>query len=156
MNIQGKILCFATFFALSACKEEGFDVPMGTPDSNDNSPNTSNCPGEWSNLGDIWLDPNLCGAWSAKSTAMTWLEAESFCADLTDTDISGWRLPTLDELSSMAMGHPPLDDTLGDLWTSSEDSATGLMWTANLEQPGMEILLDPSDLAHVRCFTSMR
>ncbi len=156
MNIQGKILCFATFFVFSACKEEGFDVPMGTPDSNPNSTDPSLCPEVWSELGGAWLDPNLCAGWSAKSEAMTWAEANEFCTNFDETDLTGWRLPTIDELGSMTTSNPPMDDVLGDLWSSSEDSASGLMWTANLEQPGMEVLLDPSDLAYVRCYTSLR
>jgi len=160
MNIQGNFLCIATFFlsasVFTGCKEEGFDVQTGTPDSNNNNPDVSNCPEIWSELGGVWLDPNLCAAWSDKSESMRWAEAEEYCATLEGTELSGWRLPTIDELGSMAMNNPPMDDVLGDLWTSSEDSASGLKWTANLEQPGMEVLLDPSDLANVRCYTSLR
>jgi len=160
MNIQGNFLCIATFFlsasVFTGCKEESFDVPTGTPDSNNNNPDVSNCPEIWSELGGVWLDPNLCAAWSDKSESMRWAEAEEYCATLEGTELSGWRLPTIDELGSMAMNNPPMDDVLGDLWTSSEDSASGLKWTANLEQPGMEVLLDPSDLANVRCYTSLR
>ena len=160
MNIQGTFLWIATFFlsasVFTSCKEEGFDVPTGTPDSNNNGPSVSDCPERWSELGGVWLDPNLCAAWSDKSEPMRWSEAEEHCATLEGTELSGWRLPTIDELGSMAMSNPPMDDVLGDLWTSSEDNASGLMWTANLEQPGMEVLLDPSDLANVRCYTSLR
>ena len=160
MNIQGKFLwCISivTIIGLqSGCKEEGFDVPMATPDSNPNNQPASRCPEIWSDLGGVWLDPNLCGAWSDKAEAMTWYAAEDFCGSLEGTELNGWRLPTIDELGMMSTSNHPFEDLLGDLWTSSEDSATGLMWTTSLEQPGMEVLLEPTDRAHVRCFTSLR
>lgn len=160
MNIQGSFLCFATFFTIfsvqTACKEEGFDVPMGTPDSNPNNEPVSRCPEEWSEVGGVWLDPNLCGAWTGKAEVMTWYMAEEFCADFDGSDLNGWRLPTIDELGTMSTHSHPFEDLIGDLWSGSEDTTSGLMWTTNLEQPGMEVLLDPSDLANVRCFTSLR
>ena len=87
---------------------------------------------------------------------MTWYAAQDFCGSLEDTELSGWRLPTIDELGLMSTSNHPFEDLLGDLWTSSEDSATGLVWTTSLEQPGMEVLLEPTDRANVRCFTSLR
>lgn len=157
MNIQGYFLCFATFFSLTACKEEGFDVPQGTPESNQNNGHVeNNCPDTWSNLGGVWLDPNLCVAWSSKSDPMTLDDAFDYCANLTEGELSGWDVPTKEEISSMVNNYNPIDDTLGDLWTSTEDTTSGLYWTVNLEQPGMEVLLDPSDETHVRCVTSIR
>ena len=160
MNIQGFFLRCASIVTiiglLSGCKEEGFDVPMGTPESNSNNQPESRCPEIWSELGGVWLDPDLCGAWSDKAEAMTWYAAEEFCASLEGTELSGWRLPTLDELSSMSGSNHPFEDLLGALWTSSEDSATGLVWTTSLEESGMKVGLEPTDRANVRCFTSLR
>ena len=157
MNIQGYFLCFIAVFSLTACKEEGFDVPQGTPDSNQNNGRVeNNCPDTWSNLGGVWLDPNLCVAWSSKSNPMTLDEAMNYCANLTEGELNGWDVPNKAELSSMVNNYNPIDDTLGDLWTTTEDTTSGLYWTLNLEQPGMEVLLDPDGEAHVRCITSVR
>jgi hypothetical protein len=156
MNIQGYFY-FSIVFLSFSCKDKGFDVPMGTPDSNTNqSSNANECPTMWSNLGGVWLDPNLCVAWSDKSDPMTLDDSEDFCAGLTEGELSGWRLPTLEELSSMSTAYNPMEDVLGDLWTSTEDTNSGLYWTINLDQPGMEVLLDPNDEANVRCLTSLR
>ena len=160
MNNQGFFLWFVAIVTIiglqSGCKEKGFDVPMSTPDSNPNNQPISRCPEIWSDLGGVWLDPDLCGAWSDKAETMTWYAAQDFCASLEGTELSGWRLPTIDELGSMSRGYNPFEDLIGDLWSSSEDSGTGLVWTTNLEQPGMEVLLEPTDRANVRCFTSLR
>ena len=156
MNIQGYFYCSMLFLAIS-CKDKGFDVPTGTPDSNPNQDsNTLSCPQIWSNLAGVWLDPNLCVAWSDKSDLMTQEESEEYCAELTDGELSGWRLPTVDELSYLATNYNPIEDIFGDLWTSSEDPVSGLYWTINLDQPGMEVLLEPTDQANVRCMTQLQ
>lgn len=157
MNIQGYFLCLTTIFCATACKEEGFDVPQGTPDSNQNNGNIpTNCPDIWSNLGGVWLDPNLCVAWSSKSDKMTLEQSFDHCSGLSEGELAGWDVPSLEEINAMTTSYNPIDDTLGDLWTSTEDPMSGLYWTVNLDQPGMNVLLDPDDVAHVRCVTSLR
>ena len=61
MNIQANFVVYlsVTIIGLqSGCKEEGFDVPMATPDNNPNNQPASRCPEIW-NLGGVWLDPDL-------------------------------------------------------------------------------------------------
>ena len=156
MNFQTYIF-YNILLLFTSCRDKGFDVPMGTPDSNNNQEsNTFACPDLWSNLGGVWLDPNLCVAWSDKSELLTLEESQNYCAQLTEGELSGWRLPSLDELSHLAMNHNPIEDIFGDLWTSSEDPVSGLYWTINLDQPGMEVLLEANDQANVRCITELQ
>ena len=54
----------------------------------------------------------------------------------------------------MSTSNHPFEDLLGDLWTSGEDSATGLVWTTSLKLY-MEVLLEPTDRAN-GAFYSLR
>lgn len=172
MNIQVKkafLLCFATFFSLHCGDKDGFSVPTSTTEPSDDSVSTGiDCQMSWTEENGLWIDPKLCVAWSSKSDWMTWFEAvgsadipwanESFdesstnyCADLQEGGLKNWRVPTLTELKDMSIRTPPFEDLADELWTSTMDQGSNLMWTINLEQPGMELLLAPDEMAAVRC-----
>ena len=60
----------------------------------------------------------------------------------------------LDDLEDMSLRLPPFEDKEGDLWSTDSDPNSGLIWTINLNQPGMSILLGPDSEAYVRCIAN--
>ena len=159
-------------FLLGCENKEGFDVPgngTNTPGNGSDNGNQVDCPESWQQDGDVWLDP-ACAAWSPMVNGLDWHEAinpsqattggcNTYCdeePDLNyceDLDLAGysWRLPTINELENLAMAYPPFDDAEGDLWSISSDAMDQMAWTANIDQPGMSVLLDKTASASVRC-----
>jgi hypothetical protein len=130
------------------------------------------CPDQWEQEGDLWIDPILCAAWSpASSDRFTWHEAVStqeaaeggcnqfcdadlstdYCAQLTLGGIDTWRVPNIDELGDLSRRVVPFADPVGFLWTIDSDSMDQLAWTADLSEAGMEALQDKSNPIEVRC-----
>ncbi len=109
------------------------------------------CPSSWTEENGIWLDPSLCVAWSNRaSSSMNWDDANDYCNGLSEGGFSEWTLPTIGQLTDLAVREHPLEEVEGDLWSSTLDQ-TGLIETTNLMQPGMTILLDKSSSAFVYC-----
>ncbi len=130
------------------------------------------CPDSWTEGEDgEWYDPVACAAWSPVSDTLNWHEAvssaeantggcDTICDNDTDTDycaqlslggLSNWRVPTISELEELATQAPPFTAMTYDLWSLNSDSMDNLAWTANLDQPGMSVLLEKSSGANVRC-----
>ena len=130
------------------------------------------CVEQWSEGEDgIWYDPVNCGAWSPVSDPLSWHEAVNpseadsggcdsncdeepninYCEQLSLGGVSNWRVPIISELEDLAIRQSPFVDILDDLWSLSSDSIDNLAWTANLDQPGMSVLLEKDSQAHVRC-----
>ena len=115
------------------------------------------------------MDPQ-CASWSPMSTAMNWFSAvspgeatnggcdnycddepnENYCEDLSLGGLS-WRLPTIAEIEDLAVRNPPFENPDGDLWSVTSDNMDQMAWTANIEQPGMSVLLQKDATANVRC-----
>ena len=142
-------LCFLGL--LIGCLERKINVPTGTQ-----QPGTTpqdNCPDEWEERGEndtYWVDPIDCRAWSTLKSSVTWEEAQEHCENFSLANIA-WSIPSISVLEAMANRSTPFEQTDSDLWSNDIDSASGLIWTANLDQPGMSILLDRSSEAGVRC-----
>ena len=155
------LLCNIVHFGCG--DKDGFNVPSNSNTSNDIDGNSDDCPSSWETIDGGWLDPKRCLAWSEVSNDLTWYEAISttessndqsdtdYCAELNIDGYSNWRVPTVDELRDVSLRNHPFTNTSGDLWSSTKDPASSLVWTVNLDQPGMEVLLNPSDTALVRC-----
>lgn len=158
----------------AACAEDPVVFPGGGDDTGGGGPG---CDGSgWQQVGDLFVDPETCLAWTLPSAPMTWHEAVSpsdaddggcgstcdeaaspdHCADLAPIEgIDGWRLPALTTLSDLAVRGPPFDDLAGDLWSrTTHDAMDALAWTVDLAQPGQELGLDKSSSALVRCVAS--
>ena len=152
MYSQAKVVTLFILFLFSCGEKDEFNVPgnNGSHDQNHSS-NDIDCPISWEQSNGVWIDPNLCAAWSSKSDPLTWSEAASFCSSLTEGNIEYWSIPSLSDLEDMSIRNPPFEDKDGDLWSTEEDPNSGLIWTVNLAQPGMTILLESSSQAHVRC-----
>ena len=150
-------------FCIGCGDKDGFNVPSNSNTSNNTNETSDDCPSSWETIDGGWLDPKLCLAWSDVSNDLTWYEAISttessndqsdadYCAELSVDGYSNWRVPTVEELRDVSVRNHPFNNTSGDLWSSTKDPASGLVWTVNLDQPGMEVLLNPSDTALVRC-----
>ena len=173
--MEKRILIIMMF--LIGCEEKNeFNVPgagnntsNNDTDDSSNGSNQINCPSDWENDGGIWLDPN-CVAWSPMERGLTWHQAitpseatsggcdttcdeepdDNYCAEL---DLGGysWALPTINEVEDLAIRQPPFEELEGDLWSTSSDSMDQMAWTANIDQPGMSVLLEKSSSADVRC-----
>jgi len=153
MFSQPKFCSLLILFICACGDKDGFNVPGGNNQNNNDSDNPSDieCSTSWEQSNDVWIDPNLCVAWSSKSTAVTWSEAVEYCANLSEGSINSWTLPSLDDLEDMSLRNPPFTDLDGDLWSTDEDPNSGLVWTVNLSQPGMTILLGKDSTAYARC-----
>ena len=147
--------------------------------SNDNnsSSNNINCPTSWTQEDSgAWLDPDpvVCAAWSPLSDYLSWYEAVSpsdasnggcngdcdeepnvnYCQDLSTGSYS-WRTPTINELQELAQsGILPFDELDVELWSASSDNQDSLAWIINLDQAGMEISIQKTDEAKVRCIAN--
>ena len=135
---------------LIACGEKELNVPTGSQQPGTNA--QDNCPDDWEERGDgdsYWVDPIECRAWSKLTSQVNWEEAQDHCANLSTGGVS-WSIPSIGALEALANRSTPFEQTDSDLWSSDIDSASGLIWTANLDQPGMSILLDRSSEAGVR------
>ena len=142
---------FCILGLLIACGEKEINVPTGSQQPGTNA--QDNCPDEWEERGETstyWVDPTDCRAWSTLHSPVTWEEAQEHCATLS-VGSGTWSIPSISVLEAMANRSTPFEQTDSDLWSSDIDSASGLIWTANLDQPGMSILLDRSSEAGVRC-----
>ena len=164
---------FSISIILYACGEKPIQVPGGTQNQNTNTENTEQveCAESWEQAEEgYWLDPTACVAWSPLSDTLNWFEAVSsseastggcdqicdldeavnYCADLSLGGLS-WRTPSIAELKDVTTRNPPFSNLDADLWSRDSDPLDELAWTANAEQPGMEISLDKTGLANVRC-----
>ena len=156
MFSQPKVLtlCFLFF---SACDDkEDFNVPGNSNPQNGNNDDNLNdidCSTSWEQVNDVWIDPNLCVAWSSKSSEVNWEESVEYCNALSEGALENWSVPSLEDLEDMSLRNPPFTDLEGDLWTMDEDPNSGLIWTVNLNQPGMTILLGEDSTAYVRCIS---
>ena len=133
---------------------------------------TVDCSDQWYEGEDgVWYDPIACVAWSPASQALTWYEAVSaseadsggcdtncdvdpendYCANLNLGGIGHWRVPRISEIEDLATRQPPFDSIMHDLWSIDSDSMDNLAWTANIDQPGMSVLLEKNSEANVRC-----
>ena len=97
---------------------------------------------------------------SPAATARTWVDAELACNNRTVGKRAGWRLPTVQELASLAdlseddpvtylpPGHPFVGAALGFYWsatTSANDA--GKAWSVNLRPNGLyEFVVLQSDM----------
>lgn len=145
MKIQIFLIGFL-FFLPAGCGEKDSTV------ENEPASETASldCPSEWTEDGSVWLDPSLCIAWSSRSEVLTWEEANDYCSSLSESGFTAWKLPTIEQLRDLSVRNHPFTEQEGDLWSSTLDQ-TGLVETANLEQPGMTILLDKSAAAFAYC-----
>ncbi|MEC7984768.1 MAG: DUF1566 domain-containing protein [Myxococcota bacterium] len=130
------------------------------------------CGSEWEEGEEgVWYDPVACVAWSPASDVVTWHEAvdsaeaisggcsetcdeddsNNYCVNLSLGGLTNWRVPTISEIENLATRQPPFESILHDLWSINSDSMNNLAWTANLDQPGMSVLLEKNSQAHVRC-----
>ena len=128
---------------------------------------------EWTQEGEVLVDPLTCKAWGPKTSSMDWYSAvspteaiaggcsshcdddgEGYCEDMGEIDgLSGdWGLPSIEDLEELALRNAPFTDLSGDLWSLDSDSNMNqLAWTADLTQPGMEVTLGKDSGAYVRC-----
>jgi hypothetical protein len=128
---------------------------------------------EWTAIGEAWVDPLTCTAWGPQEGSMDWYEAVSpeeaiaggcsshcdeddsgYCSDMEPVDgLDGsWALPSISDLEALALRAGPFEPLSGDLWSRSSDTYMNqLAWTADLDQPGMEVTLDKGSGAKVRC-----
>ena len=169
-----------SFIVVLAAACTGSNTPYipgsGGSDStaDDTGPSTGSCDfSEWTLVGEAWVDPLTCMAWGPKTSFMDWFEAVSpteaiaggctshcdedgigYCEDQAAIpDLNGsWALPSIANLEELALRDAPCDDLTGDLWSrDSDDTMNQLAWTADLTQPGMEVLLNKDSGANVRC-----
>ena len=70
-----------------------------------------------------WIDPSTGLMWTAKDNGndITWRKAMKYCQNLSLAGYSDWRLPTIDELSSIYDGNsftapPPERRDAGSSW----------------------------------------
>jgi|GEM_PF-2876167 len=163
------------WFILFGCQEKAINVPGGTNNQNPQDTTTPSndvdCGDQWEqDENGIWFDPVACAAWSPLSSAKTWhqvvssSEAENggcdefcdvepdlnYCADL---DLGGfsWKTPTIDQLKDIVTRQPPFESLDHDLWSRDSDPIDEMAWTANADQPGMEVSLYKTSEAYVRC-----
>jgi hypothetical protein len=150
---QSKIVTLVMLIFTACGDKEGFNVPGNNSNQNNTNPNPleQDCDDEWVLEDGVWVDPVLCIAWSSKSTTVNWQEASEYCGSNTEAGVTNWIVPSLEELEDMSLRLPPFDDLDGDLWSTDVDSNSGLVWTVNLAQPGMTILLEPGSSSFVRC-----
>jgi len=130
------------------------------------------CVDAWEEGADsIWYDPVTCSAWSPPEGPIDWHQSVSHseavsggcastcdedteqdhCANLSLGGLSNWRVPSIAELEDLATRSPPFEAIEHDLWSIDSDSMDNLAWTANIDQPGMSVLLEKSSEAYVRC-----
>ena len=85
---------------------------------------------------------------------MTWYHANDYCNALTYYNLSGWRLPTIEELSQMFMERNSIGGFSGAwYWSSSESSSEGGAGNykiMNFYNSGSIIWLSPVNNNHVR------
>ena len=132
---------------------------------------------EWTQVGEVWIDPLSCTAWGPKSNSMDWYEAvspseaiaggctshcdddgEGHCADVGSIDgLAGpWALPSIETLEQLALRDAPFEDPGGDLWSRTSDTNMNqLAQTVDLNQPGMSVTLDKNSGAYVRCMLNV-
>lgn len=99
---------------------------------------------------DIILDKETCLVWSRDANIMglmNWLDANTVCREMELAGRMGWRLPTVEELSSLIdpnqpnlalpAGHPFVNVQYGAgvnaYWTSTNsENPTGAAWFVNM------------------------
>ena len=79
---------------------------------------------------------------------MTWYQANDYCNALTYYNLSGWRLPTIEELSQMFMERNSIGGFNGGYWSSSQGES-GNYDIMNFSN-GNIIWLSPVNTYHVR------
>jgi hypothetical protein len=91
-----------------------------------------------------WIDPSTGLMWPARDNgkAVTWHTATNYCHSLRLAGYSDWRLPTLDELTSLVDKAPSTTQQTGAIETFSINigrhvkgnlSLTGDAWSSNRE-----------------------
>ena len=155
-------------------------IPGGgsSHDSAGDSATTGDCSyTEWTQTGEVQVDPLSCIAWGPISETMDWYEAvspteaiaggctshcdddgEGYCEDMGEIDglAGAWALPSIADLEALALRDAPFEELSGDLWSrTSDENMNQLAWTADLSQPGMEIILDKGSGAKVRCINDV-
>lgn len=98
----------------------------------------------WPRNANLFIDPNT------KANACNWLDANTTCRNFTFANRQGWRLPTVEELSSLVdtrnsspslpTGHPFVSVKFGAdnpvYWTSTNsENPGGAAWFINLNGP---------------------
>jgi len=166
--------------SVAGCGEDELDVPGGgSPgDTGGGSGNDDvGCPNDWEEqTGSVWLQPEACLAWSPRSDQeMDWYQAvspeeataggcsahcdedEGYCPQLgTLGGVSGWRLPSYDELDEAAKAYPPMENAEGYLWSRDSDSVMEQMaWQLDLSIPGGHFLAEKEADGWVRCVADL-
>jgi hypothetical protein len=78
----------------------------------------------------VGLTGDQCG--SGAGMPMTWVQAGPYCTALSWATLSGWRLPNIDELSSLGMGtSPSLDIPTIDTAAFPATSTTDRYWSSS-------------------------
>ena len=167
-----------TLLACISCSEEPKDPAEtdngedGGSDLQEETADNVDCPDQWEQDGEIWIDPILCAAWSPLSEdRLTWHETVSaqeaelggcinscdaetetnHCADLELGGLDTWRVPTIDELGELSRRDAPFEELIGYLWTIDSDLVDDLAWTVDLSEAGMEVVQAKTNPNFVRC-----
>jgi len=111
----------------------------------------------------VWQqDGSGTGCSGSGTLTCTWAEAQAYCAGLTLAGLSGWRLPTVKELSSLvdftvALGLPinqtafPNTTLPSRFWTSSSAFLPGTVWDVDFVGGGRSSFDDVGNQNGVRC-----
>jgi len=153
MSSQPKALTLLILFLVSCGDKDDFDVPSGNNQNNESDQQDHDCKTSWEQQNGLWIDPNLCAAWSSKSTLLNWEDALSYCLSLEEGSITNWQMPSFDDLQDMSLRNPPFEDLDGELWTTFEDTTSGTIKTINLSNAGSTWLIPKNNQAYVRCIS---
>ncbi len=80
-----------------------------------------------------WPDPSTGLMWTGQQpkNAMSWQEANKYCASLQLGGYSGWRLPTMDEVKKATVNSQDVNSRTGYYWVFKGGIWTpGAIWTA--------------------------
>jgi hypothetical protein len=113
-----------------------------------------------------WTDPATGLMWALKEDGanVTWQQAANYCQNLTLGDLSGWRLPTVDELQGIydpganVNGHYHVKGNLQiseGQWSNSQGSVSGQAWVfAFADGERISVQLGLSNTLHALCVRS--
>jgi Protein of unknown function (DUF1566) len=79
-----------------------------------------------------WIDPDSRLMWAAKDNGydVNWIQAGTYCKNLTAGGYRDWTLPTIEELEGLRSGEVPKGGVKvrGWAWSSSQGASSGEAW----------------------------